>query len=182
MTSSPKPHRPYKLEEYNPDWVQIYKKKAEKLKSIFGSEAVSIHHIGSTSIPGMVAKPQVDILVVVQNLANVKSYYGAMKAHGFTAMPPRYIADDDEYFTENAPDGTRLVSVHTLEVGNPKIEMYFNFQNYLRDNKADRDLYIATKKALYKEHNGSMDSYYSGKKHVIKEILARANKWANNRV
>lgn len=173
-----KTHRPYELQEYDPAWKQRFLDAAEKLKPIFGDNLVEIEHIGSTSIIGMVAKPQVDVLAVVKNLDTVKDRYDAFIKAGFIPKGRGYVAEDDEYMTEDSADGKRLVSAHTLQEGNPKIPEYKIFRDYLQNNEEDRNLYIATKRKLYSEHHDNYADYDSGKKEVIAGIKARAKDWA----
>ncbi len=180
MERKPKQHRAYTLETYNPKWAEGFEKRAEKLKTIFGDEAIDIQHVGSTSIPGIVAKPQIDILVVVKELSHVQSFSSALESAGFAYMGANYIPTE-EYFVEDTPDGKRLASIHILEQGNPKINSYINFRDYLRVNEEDRALYVATKTALYQQHGDSYANYDAGKKEVLEAIKSRANQWAQER-
>jgi GrpB-like predicted nucleotidyltransferase (UPF0157 family) len=173
-----KSHRPYELQEYDPTWKQRFLDAAESLRPIFGDNLVEIDHIGSTSIVGMVAKPQVDVLVVIKNLDAVKDQYDAFIKVGFTPKGRGYVAEDDEYMTEDSVDGKRLVSVHTLQEGNPKIAEYKIFRDYLQNNEEDRNLYSSTKRELYSKHHDNYTNYDSGKKEVITGIKARAKDWA----
>ena len=129
----------------------------------------------------MVAKPQVDVLAVVKNIDAVKDQYDAFIEAGFMPKGRGYVAEDDEYMTEDAADGKRLVSVHTLQEDNPKIAEYKNFRDYLQTNEADRNLYIATKRKLYAENHDNYANYDSGKKEVITGIKARAKQWAERK-
>ena len=177
-----KAHRPYELKEYDPAWKQRFLDAAEKLKPIFGENLVEIDHIGSTSIVGMVAKPQVDVLAVVKDLNAVAATHNALTEAGFIPRGRGYVAEDDEYLTQDSSDGKRLISVHTLQEGNPKIEEYKVFRDYLQENEADRSLYIATKRDLYSAHENSYAEYDSGKKDVINAIKSRAKQWAIEKV
>ena len=177
-----KPHRPYDLQEYDPAWKERFLDAAEKLKKIFADNLVEINHIGSTSIVGMVAKPQIDILAVVKNLDVVKDQYDSFVKAGFTSRGKGYVAEDDEYLTEDSKEGKRLTSVHTLQVGNPKIAEYKIFRDYLQHNKEDRDLYVATKRDLYSVHHDNYADYDHGKEHVISVIKTRAKEWASWRL
>jgi GrpB-like predicted nucleotidyltransferase (UPF0157 family)/ribosomal protein S18 acetylase RimI-like enzyme len=173
-----KTHRPFKLQKYNPDWKKQFSDTAVLLKSIFGKNLVEINHVGSTSIKGMIAKPQIDILAVVKNLELTKECYGAFIRAGFIPRG-RYVAADEEYFTKDSPDGKRQISVHTLQLGAPKINDYKIFRDYLQKNKKDRDLYIKTKQNLYAAHQDNYAEYDLGKHNVISAIKTRAKQWAN---
>ena len=176
-----KPHRPFQLQEYDPDWKLRFAKAAEELKPLFGDNLVEIDHIGSTSIVGMVAKPQVDVLAVVKDLDKVAEAHPTFEKAGYVPRGRGYVADDDEYMAKDAPDGMRLISVHTLQAGNPKIAEYKNFRDYLQQNDEDRNLYIKTKRHLYSTHSDSYAEYDSGKKDVITGIKSRAKKWAETK-
>jgi GrpB-like predicted nucleotidyltransferase (UPF0157 family) len=173
-----KPHRPFELQEYDPEWKKHFLDSAAKLKPLFGDNLMRIEHMGSTSIEGMMAKPQVDILVVVKNLDEVKGHYEQFTKAGFTPRGRGYVTADDEYFTEDAADGRRLTSVHTLQFGNPKIQDYLTFRDYLRGNSGDRNLYIETKRKLYSLHHDDYAAYDNGKKEVIAAITDHARGWS----
>lgn len=173
-----KPHRPFELQEYNPEWKKRFAEAAEKLKPIFGDNLIEIDHVGSTSIKGMLAKPQIDILVVVKDLDLVKNYYKAFIKLGFVPRGRGYVANNDEYFTKDSPNGKRLMGVHTLQEGDPKIIEYKIFRDYLCKNAKDRNLYIATKQKLYSSHSNNYAKYGKGKHNVITTINTRAKKWA----
>jgi GrpB-like predicted nucleotidyltransferase (UPF0157 family) len=170
--------RPYELQEYNPEWKQWFKEKSDRIKPLFGDNLVSIDHIGSTSIEGMYAKPNIDILAVVKNLDAVD--LRAFTAAGYTSQGRGYVSNDDEYITEDTTDGKRVTSIHTLEVGNPKIREYREFREYLNNNQQDRNVYIALKKALYAEHPKNYGAYDSGKTDTINQIKKRAHVWAEH--
>lgn len=176
-----KVHRPYELKEYDPAWKQRFLDAAEKLRPIFGDNLVEIDHIGSTSVAGMVAKPQIDVLVVVKDLDVVVTRHNAFTEAGFIPRGRGYVTEDDEYLTQDSPDGKRLVSVHTLQEGNPKIAEYKLFRDYLQENEADRNLYIATKRNLYSSYENSYTEYDSGKKDVINAIKSRAKQWESEK-
>jgi GrpB-like predicted nucleotidyltransferase (UPF0157 family) len=169
--------RPYELKEYDPVWKETFSRTAEKIRPIIGDNLLEIEHIGSTSIEGMVAKPQVDILVVVKDLDRNKDCYEL-----FTERGREYVGNGDEYVTEDAPDGHRLVSIHIFQVGHPQIEEYRVFRDYLKTHAEDRDLYISTKRELYSKFVNDFGSYDSGKEEVIAEIKKRAKEWSNTQI
>ena len=171
--------RPYSLVDYDPDWVNRYNFHAEKIKDILGPVVLEVHHIGSTSIPGMMAKPNIDIEVVVSSLAEVRKLSPKMAEAGYT---PRgdYSKIGEEYFTEDADNGERLTSIHILPLGNPDIRMQLNFRDYLRTHNEDKMLYMETKRRLFDQYQNDYSSYDSGKKDVIEAIKKRAELWAKN--
>lgn len=173
-------HRPYELQEYDPEWKKRFRYAVEKVKPILGDNLVEIEHIGSTSIEGMIAKPQVDILATVKDLSLIPQYYDAFRKAGFIVHGREYVAPDDEYISEDTPEGRRLTAIHMLQEGNPKINDYKVFRDYLKVNKEDRELYIATKRKLYSLHHQNYPDYNSGKNELIEAIKTRAKEWASS--
>lgn len=171
-------HRPYELVEYNPEWKHWFENRRDKIRPLFGENLLSIEHIGSTSIPGMLAKPNIDILVVVRNLDDVTERLQSFLDAGFTPQGREYVGDGDEYITEDTPDGKRITNIHVLELGNPNILAYREFREYLKVHEEDRNLYMETKKKLYAEHNENYRGYDSGKIETIEAIKKRAHEWA----
>ena len=171
-------HRPYELVEYNPKWKQWFENRRDKIKSLFGENLLSIEHIGSTSIPGMLAKPTIDILVVVRNLDDVTQRLQSFVDAGFTSQGREYVGYGDEYITEDTPNGKRITNIHVLELGNQNIIAYREFREYLKVHEEDRNLYIETKKKLYVEHNQNYRGYDLGKTETIEAIKKRAHEWA----
>jgi len=170
--------RPYELQDYNPEWKQWFKDRSDKIKPLFADNLVSIEHIGSTSIDGMVAKPNIDILVVVKDLDEVTKRLPSFVEAGYTPQGREYVGGGDEYITEDTPDGRRITSIHVLEIGNPKIVAYREFREYLKNNAEDRNLYIETKQTLYAKYEKNYGGYDSGKTGTIEAIKKRAHEWA----
>lgn len=171
--------RPYKVVDYDPAWPEFYKKYAKKIKGIFGDNLVEIHHFGSTSIPGMFAKPNIDIYVLVKDLDGVRTAYEHIQKEGF-ACRGDYSNIGEEYFTLDTEDGERIASVHVFEGTNKVFDGYRNFRDYLTENKKERERYIALKKELYKKFKNDYTKYDAGKKEFIDELRAKANAWAKD--
>jgi GrpB-like predicted nucleotidyltransferase (UPF0157 family) len=172
-----KPHRPYRLVEYDPNWPNEYIKRREKISSVLGENIIDIQHVGSTSIVGMTAKPQIDILVAVKDLGAVREKYGQMLAAGFRSHGD-YDQIGEEYFTEDNQGGERLASVHIVLANNPEMQSSTNFRDYLSVNGQDRNLYINVKREAFEKFPDDYSSYGQSKKDTIKAIMARASKWA----
>jgi GrpB-like predicted nucleotidyltransferase (UPF0157 family) len=178
MPHNPKIHpRPYTLVDYDAAWPKLFKKYTAEIQIILGDDLLEIHHFGSTSIPGMFAKPNIDIYALARSLDAIRSRSDEMEAAGFT---PRgdYSSIGEEYFTIDKPDGKRIASIHIFEGSNEVFTSYANFRDYLISNSADRNRYIALKKALYKEYPDDYPAYDEGKKETIDDIKAKANEWA----
>lgn len=175
-----KAHRPYKLVDYDSNWKVLFLDISEKVRNVLGDIVIKIEHIGSTSVVGMIAKPQIDILVVVKKLEDVGTKHQNMIDAGFTHHGRGYVNDDDDYFSLNTEDNVRVASIHILQENNPKIAQYIIFRDYLQSHKEERDLYIKTKKELYLQHSDNYANYDSGKSGTILEIRERAMEWSYN--
>jgi len=172
-------NRPFKVIEYDHSWPTQYQQYAGTIKGILGDNLTEIHHLGSTSIPGMFAKPNIDIYAAVASFDVLRGSYDKMKAAGFT---PRgdYSHIGEEYFTVDHQDGERIASVHIFEGGSQKITDYKLFHDYLISNEVDRNRYIALKRELYDKYKDDYPAYDSGKRTLIDEIKSKAKNWANN--
>ncbi len=173
-------HRTYTIQEYTPEWKERFHNAEKVLRPVFGNNLIEIEHIGSTAVEGMWAKPQVDILAVVKKLDLVRNVYSDLVRAGCTIHGKGYVAVDDEYLSIDSPEGTRLVSIHTIEEGNPKIEEYRVFRDYLNAHLEERRIYTQKKRELFIIHKDSYPEYYQGKKTLLEEILERAFIWSKN--
>jgi len=155
---------------YNPDWPQIFKIESEKIKRALGSNCIAIHHIGSTSVPGLSAKPVIDIIGVVkdpkQAIQSLESL--GFKYKGEYNIPMRF------YFKRLEGIETNL---HVYREGHPEIELNLLFRDYLRKHPDVRDEYaklkedLLRKKSSYEKNNSSFTGYNLGKDAFIRKIL-----------
>lgn len=171
--------RKYRVEEFNPDWKTRFRDHAEKIRNILSSEILAIEHVGSTSIPGMIAKPNIDIMVVVPDITRITQYRKEMVDAGYIAHGD-YSHINEEYFTEDLDSGERVTSVHVFQDGNPEIKRHLDFRDYLTANKDARDRYINLKRELYKYHKDHYRAYDNGKHELIAQLNREAQEWADS--
>ena len=171
-----KKDRPYSVMPYNKEWAKKYKQEQKIIAGIFGDVAVSIEHIGSTSVEGMWAKPQIDILVIVNDLYLVDSLISKMETEGYTYQED-FNKYDERYFTRDADSGERLVSVHVTKQDNREAQSHIYLRDYLRVHPQERELYSKVKREAY-ESGANLAEYPSKKKEVLLELLEKAKKWA----
>lgn len=159
---------------YNPDWSNQFKTEAEKIKQALGDNCIDIHHIGSTSVPGLAAKPIIDIIVKCKdNKDSVRSLETMnYEYRGEFNIPFR------NYFCKK---GKIRFNLHVYEQGNPELELNLNFRDYLRNNLEARDEYALLKANLLKEkssfekNNSIFTGYNLGKDKFIRKILQKLN-------
>ncbi len=169
-------NRPYVFEEYDTQWPQKFVTIAENITATLGEEIIEVEHVGSTSIPGMPSKPQIDVLVTVGNLNVIPSYYGAMQALGYITRGD-YTNEGEEYFTKDDILGIREVSVHVLPEGHHWATELIDFRDYLRTHPDELKYYASTKREAQQTFPNDYTNYYKMKLPVIHELMKRAAEW-----
>ena len=114
---------------YDPQWIARFEEEANLLRPVFGEEVVAIHHIGSTSIPGMTAKPIIDILLEVRDIDCIDAFNAAMGRLGYEARG-EYGLPRRRYFPKTV-NGQRTVHVHTWERGDDEIKRHLAFRDFM---------------------------------------------------
>lgn len=158
------------LVEYDPAWPQLFAREAERIRAALGERMVALEHVGSTSVPGLAAKPRIDILLVVPNSADEPTYVPAMEAVGYilhNREPDWY-----EHRVFNSPDID--VNIHVFSSGCPEIARMLGFRDWLRSHPDDRQLYERTKRTLAQREWKYTQNYADAKTAVVEEILARS--------
>lgn len=172
VTKQNKPNRPYHIEQYNPDWARQFELQKIKLQDILGDKAIRVEHMGSTAVPGLAAKPQIDVLVEVQKLEDVPAFYDTMRSAGYEPKGD-YTMTGEEYFTLDDENGIRLASVHIYPTGHPEIAFQISFREYLRSHPDEVENYGALKLSLQKQFPDDYKAYGKGKEQYINELRAR---------
>lgn len=178
VTKQNKPNRPYHIETYNPDWQEQFEAQKAELQSILGDEAIRIEHMGSTAVPGLAAKPQIDVLVEVRNLETIPSFYDAMETVGYQPKGD-YTMTGEEYFTLDNADGIRLASVHMYPSDHPEVAFQINFREYLKSHPDEVNDYGALKLSLQKRFPNDYKAYGKGKEQYVNDLRTRVQVWAN---
>jgi GrpB-like predicted nucleotidyltransferase (UPF0157 family) len=158
---------------YDPVWPVLFFEEAVKIKSTLGKLCEGIHHVGSTAVPGLAAKPKIDILAKVEDLKfnhSLLENLGYNYRGGFN-LPLR------KSFTVRSPDLN--VNLHVFEKNDPEIELNLLFRDYLRNHAEAREQYADLKAALLQEeashaHSGMYRGYTLGKHDFIQDILKKA--------
>jgi GrpB-like predicted nucleotidyltransferase (UPF0157 family) len=156
--------------DYDPAWPERFRREEARIRSSLGEAALSVEHIGSTSVPGLAAKPIVDILLVVEDSGDEPSYLPALEAAGYVLRVRE--PDFDEHRMFRTPE--KDVHLHVFSAGSPEIERYLLLRDHLRENQEDRELYARTKRELASRDWPSMQHYAEAKTEVIEGIIARA--------
>ena len=167
-----KPHNaPITLVEYDSSWPELFEQESNRIHSVLGSKALQIEHVGSTSIPGLCAKPIIDILLVVKDSADESSYVPALAAAGYVLQ----IREPDwfEHRLFKGPDTD--INLHVFSLGTSEIDKMLRFRDWLRTNDTDRDKYAQVKRSLAKNKWRHVQHYANAKTSIVQEIMKRAN-------
>jgi GrpB-like predicted nucleotidyltransferase (UPF0157 family) len=156
---------------YNPNWKKMYKEESEKIKNILNDIIIDIHHIGSTAIPGIKAKPVIDILVEVKDIEGVDQYNYKMKELGYEAMG-EYGIPKRRFFRKGA--NKRTHHIHIFQSGNEEIERHINFKEYLIAHPDKAREYSKLKEELANKYTYDVENYTNHKSDFIKEIDRKA--------
>lgn len=163
---------PIELAEYDPEWPALFEREAVRIRAALGGAALRVEHVGSTSVPGLAAKPIVDILLVVADPADEPSYVPALEAAGYVLR----VREPDwfEHRLFKGPDTD--VNVHVFSDGAAKNDQMLIFRDWLRTSDADRELYERTKRELAGRTWRHVQHYATAKSAVVQEILGRARR------
>lgn len=156
--------------DYDPAWPDVFRRHRGLIARALGATALRIEHIGSTSVPGLAAKPIVDILVVVADSADEASYLARLEGAGY-ALRVRE-PDWNEHRMLRTPK--KDVHIHVYSAGCGEIARNLTFRDRLRNNEADRIRYQEIKRALAEKDWPDMNAYADAKSEVIEEIIAAA--------
>jgi len=159
------------LVEYDPDWPAQFLREAERIRSALGARALSVEHIGSTSVPGLAAKPVIDVLLVVRDSADEAGYVPALEGAGYVLRIREPSWHEHRLLKRSNPE----INLHVFSADCPEIGRVLKFRDRLRNNPADRELYASTKRDLARRAWKFMQNYADAKTAVIEEILGRAH-------
>lgn len=161
---------PIEIHEYDPAWPRRFELEAERVRQALGDRVVRLEHAGSTSVPGLPAKPIIDVVLEVLDSADEPAYVPDLEASGYVLR----IREPDwlEHRLFKRPEAT--VNLHVFSAGCPETERMVLFRDWLRRNAADRDLYAQAKHELAARDWKYMQQYADAKTQVVLEILARA--------
>lgn len=157
------------LVDYDPGWPDRFARRAAELRAILGERARLVEHIGSTSVPGLAAKPIIDIVAGIDDPDDEAAYLGDLEAAGYDLR-----VREPGHRCLRAGDPGEPVNLHCYPPGHVEVRKYLTFRDRLRASDADRDRYAATKRELAKREWRDMNYYAEAKGPVIREILERA--------
>ena len=159
--------RRLEIVDYDPAWPAMFAEHRRRLREALKTAAVGIEHIGSTSVPGLAAKPIVDIVVAVEDITAEEDYLDPLLAAGYVLR-----VREPRHRMVRTPE--RDVHVHLYEQGASEIDEYLLLRDHLRSDADDRARYEHTKRELLGRSWDDMNDYADAKTEVILAIKARA--------
>jgi GrpB-like predicted nucleotidyltransferase (UPF0157 family) len=165
------PHNaPITLAEYDPRWPSLFAREADRIRAMLGSTAVLVEHAGSTSVPGLPAKPIIDIVLAVPDSADEKAYVPALEAAGYVLR----VREPDwfEHRMLKGPDTD--INLHVFTVGATEIDRMLLFRDWLRENDDDRETYLRVKRELAQREWRHIQHYADAKTAIVADITVRA--------
>ncbi|WP_340646292.1 GrpB family protein [Phenylobacterium sp.] len=158
------------IQLYNPAWPGKYADEALRLSPIFGRALVGLHHVGSTAVPDLAAKPEIDLLAVVDITVVPESWTRGFGDLGYGRGGD--LSPGHRFFKRDV-EGVRTHKLHVCDPGHTSIDGMLRFRNHLRGDPADRAAYQALKLRLERENTGGIGQYLAAKAPFIDGLLAR---------
>jgi GrpB-like predicted nucleotidyltransferase (UPF0157 family) len=159
------------LHAYDPRWPELYEREAVRLRRALGESVVLVEHAGSTSVPGLQAKPIVDIVLEVPDSTDEASYVPALEAAGY-----RLVIREPDWFEHRLFKGPDTnINLHVFSSGCDETMRMLRFRDRLRSSADDRELYARAKRDLAAREWKYVQQYADAKSEVVAEILARAD-------
>ena len=167
---------PIEIHPYTPEWRQEFVEIGAKMRRALGDVALRIDHIGSTSIPGLAAKPIIDIQISVGNLEPVEPFLVPLESLGYHWRTGEKYEKTKRYFRET--QGMRRTHVHVRKLGSWHQQFPLLFRDYMRVNKKECERYESTKRELAVRYRNQREKYTNSKSAIFWEIISRADEWA----
>lgn len=157
---------------YSPEWPGAFAIERARLLAILTGGTYVVEHIGSTAVPGLAAKPVIDIMVGAESLAAIERHAQALADHGYAYVPQHEGGLPQRRYFEKLEDGTHVAHVHAVVINTPFWVQHLAFRDALRANADVAARYGALKRRLAVEHAGDREAYTRAKASFIRSVLA----------
>ncbi len=156
--------------DYDPEWPQWFERAATRIRAALGDSVLQLDHVGSTSVPGLPAKPLIDINLVVADTTDEAAYVPPLEAIGYELR-----VREPDWFQHRMLRGfDPPVNLHVFPQGCEEVERMLVFRDWLRNHEDDRELYARAKRELAAREWKYVQNYADAKSEVVGDILARA--------
>lgn len=158
------------ITSYDQSWPRRYVEAVARLAPIFEAQLLGMHHVGSTAVPGLAAKPEIDILAIVTSTDTPLSWTEKLEKLGYRRGGDLTVGH--RFFKRDVYE-VRTHKVHICTVGHPSIERMLRFRDHLRSHPEDRARYDCLKRQLERANTAGISEYLAGKRPFIEEVLGR---------
>lgn len=159
------------LAEYDDAWPVLFAHEADRIRAVLGSTAIMVEHAGSTSVPGLAAKPIIDIVLAVPNSADEAAYVPALEAAGYVLR-----IREPDWFEHRLFKGPGTdINLHVFSAGASEIGRMLLLRDWLRASDADRDAYLHVKRDLARRTWRHVQHYADAKSEIVEQIIKRAS-------
>jgi len=165
---------PIEVVPYDSCWPVLFELEKAALLPAFGEYLCCIEHIGSTAVPGLAAKPVIDILVGVHSIADAPAFIPALQALGYEYIPEHEAVFPERRYLHKIVNGKHTHHLHIVEPGSDFFKVQILFRDHLRSHPADAARYAELKYRLAQEYHNDREAYTNGKGPLIEEILNAA--------
>ena len=163
---------PIPFVEYDPAWPALFSREETRIRSALGDRVIRLEHTGSTSVPGLAAKPIIDITMTVADVLDEPAYAPDLEAAGYRLAIREAEPEWYDHRVFKGPDTN--VNLHVFSAGCVELERMVGFRDWLRTHDDDRALYESTKRELLKRDWQFVQNYADAKGDVVEAIAARA--------
>ncbi len=160
---------------YDSRWPERFAREADRLRAIFGAQVVAIHHIGSTAIPNVSAKPIIDVLVEVASIEAIDAFNQEMIERGY--LPKGEFGIPGRRFFIKGTEERRSHHVHVFQAGDPEMERHLAFRDYMIAHPDEAEAYTVLKRELAREFPHDAEGYMAGKNDFIVEVERKTLAW-----
>lgn len=171
-----KNYRKAEVIPYDTSWPDFFKQEANKIQEALGSSLKKIHHIGSTAIPNMPAKPIIDMMLECDDISDIEKIKIKLQSLGYLCLS-RQVIPYRSFFTRRHTEDIGF-HLHIYEQGDPQIKRHVNFRDYMISHFEDAKSYAALKTRLAKQFKDDINNYVIGKDKLVQKIDTKAKLWS----
>jgi GrpB-like predicted nucleotidyltransferase (UPF0157 family) len=162
------------IADYDPQWPILFESEKAAILSLIGHVVVAVEHVGSTAVPGLGAKPIIDIMVAVRYLADAQECVGPLQSIGYKYIPEHEASIPERRFFRKPPHGTRAFHLHMVKLTSDFWKRHLLFRDYLRTHRKEAQRYYQLKKELAAKFGLDRDAYTDAKASFIESVLCKA--------
>ena len=165
--------------DYDPAWVEMFEAEKTRILGVIGDKILAIEHIGSTSVPGLGAKPIIDILIGLRDLSDAALCIAPVESLGYDYITKfENIMPFRRYFRKVRSDGEHTHHIHMVAISHDFWTRHLLFRDYLRTHPDDAAAYEKVKRELASQFTGeTVNDYADAKSEIINAIMEKARAW-----